>query len=229
MATHSSILAWRIPYTEMLGRLPSIGSHRVWHDWSEWACTHYACKLNKQGDNMQPCHSFPILNQPAVPCLILTVVSWSAYKFLSLVQSLHHVLLFATPRTAAHQASLSITNSWSLLKLMSIESVMPSNHLILCCALLLSSFDVQVQLPWGMWDLFQPRIQSMSTVPAGRFLTTLDHQDTCSLEEKLWQNLDSILKSRDITLLTKVLLVKTMVFPVVMYGCESWTIKKAAC
>ena len=40
-------------------------------------------------------------------------------------------------------------------------------------------------------------------------------------------NLDSILKSRDITLLTKVRLVKAMVFPVVMYGCESWTIKKA--
>ena len=40
-------------------------------------------------------------------------------------------------------------------------------------------------------------------------------------------NLDSILKSRDITLLTKVLIVKAMVFPVVMYGCESWTIKKA--
>ena len=42
-----------------------------------------------------------------------------------------------TPRTAAHQASLSLTNSWSLPKLMSIESVMPSNHLILCCPLLL--------------------------------------------------------------------------------------------
>ena len=47
------------------------------------------------------------------------------------------VWLFATPWTAAHQASLSITNSRSLLKLMSIESVMPSNHLILCCPLLL--------------------------------------------------------------------------------------------
>ena len=42
-------------------------------------------------------------------------------------------------------------------------------------------------------------------------------------------NLDSILKSRDITLLTKVHLVKAMVFPVVMYGCEIWTIKKAEC
>ena len=53
------------------------------------------------------------------------------YQFSS-VQSLSHVQLFATPWTAAHQASLSITNSRSLLKLMSIESVMPSMHLILC-------------------------------------------------------------------------------------------------
>ena len=44
---------------------------------------------------------------------------------------------------------------------------------------------------------------------------------------KAMTNLDSVLKSRDITLLTKVHLVKAMVFPVVMYGCESWTIKKA--
>ena len=53
------------------------------------------------------------------------------------IQLLSCVQLFATPWTAAHQASLSITNSWSLLKIMSIESVMPSNHLILCCSLLL--------------------------------------------------------------------------------------------
>ena len=46
-------------------------------------------------------------------------------------------VILATPWTAACQASLSITNSWSLLRLMSIESVMPSNHLILCCPLLL--------------------------------------------------------------------------------------------
>ena len=55
----------------------------------------------------------------------------------SSVQSLSHVRLFATPWTAAGQASLSITNSRSLLKLMSIELVMPSNHLILCHPLLL--------------------------------------------------------------------------------------------
>ena len=56
----------------------------------------------------------------------------------SSVQSLSCFRLFETPWTAAHQASLSITNSRSLLKLMSIESVMPSKYLILCCPLLLS-------------------------------------------------------------------------------------------
>ena len=55
----------------------------------------------------------------------------------SSVQSLSHVWLFVTPWTAACQASLSISNIWSWLKLMSIESVMPANHLILCCSLLL--------------------------------------------------------------------------------------------
>ena len=80
--------------------------------------------------------------------------------------------LFATPWTAAHQASLSITNSQRLLKLVSIVFVMPSNHLILCCPLLL--------LP--------------------------------SIYLKIY---------------IKVRLVKAMVFPVSIYGCESWTIKKA--
>ena len=53
------------------------------------------------------------------------------------VQSLSRVRLFVTPWTGANQVSLSLTHSWSLLKLMSIESVMPPSHLILCCPLLL--------------------------------------------------------------------------------------------
>ena len=57
--------------------------------------------------------------------------------------------------------------------------------------------------------------------------TALKLKDSSSLEEKVMTNLDSILKSRDVTLPTKVHLVKAMVFPVVMYGYESWTIKKA--
>ena len=59
------------------------------------------------------------------------------YIQFSSVQLLSHVQLFATPWTAACQASLSITNSWSLPRLMSIESVMPSNHFILWCRLIL--------------------------------------------------------------------------------------------
>ena len=54
-------------------------------------------------------------------------------------------------------------------------------------------------------------------------------KDAHLLGRKAMTNLDSIFKNRDITLLTKVHLVKAMVFPVVMYGCESWTIKKAEC
>ena len=54
-------------------------------------------------------------------------------------------------------------------------------------------------------------------------------RDACSLERKAMTNLDSILKSRDITLPTKVYIVKAMVFPVITYECESWTIKKAEC
>ena len=66
----------------------------------------------------------------------IPICSSTHTKFNS-VQSLSHVQLFVTPWAAACQASLFITNSWSLLKLTSIESVMPSNHLILCCPLLL--------------------------------------------------------------------------------------------
>ena len=75
----------------------------------------------------------------------------------SSVQSFSRVQLFATPWIAARQASLSITNSWSSLRLTSIESVMPSSHLILCCPLLLlpptfpasGSFPVSQPFAWG--------------------------------------------------------------------------------
>ena len=78
-------------------------------------------------------------------------------QVLSSAQSLSRVRLFVTPWTVAHQASLSITNSQSLLKLMSIESVMPSNHLILCCPLLLlpSIFPQHQGLFQGVSSLYQ--------------------------------------------------------------------------
>ena len=71
----------------------------------------------------------------------------------SSVQSLSHVRLFVTPWTAARWASLSITNSWSLLKPMSIESMMPSNHLILCRLLLLPSIFPRIRVFSNEWAL----------------------------------------------------------------------------
>ena len=67
-------------------------------------------------------------------------------KFMNSAQFLSHVWLFATPWIAAHQASLFITNSRSLLKLMSFELVMPSNHLILCRPLLLPSIFPSIRV-----------------------------------------------------------------------------------
>ena len=83
---------------------------------------------------------FPLPNIFKLTCYNQLESFWNIVMFmsyLSSVQSLSPVWLFATPWTAARQASLFITNTQSLLKLMSIESVMPSNHLILCCPLLL--------------------------------------------------------------------------------------------
>ena len=74
-----------------------------------------------------------------IPCGLLDLSSPS-------VHSLSSVQLFATPWTAAHQASLSISNSWSLLKLISMESVMPSNSLILCYPLLLPSIFPRIRV-----------------------------------------------------------------------------------
>ena len=76
-------------------------------------------------------------------------LNWMYLQFSS-VQSLSRVRLFATPWIAARQASVSITNSWSLPKLMSTELVMPSNHLILCCPLLLlPSIFSKIRVFWN--------------------------------------------------------------------------------
>ena len=73
-------------------------------------------------------------------------------------------------------------------------------------------------------ELFHPR--SMVYSGGGDVLRWIPTQP---LVKKVMTNQDSIFKSRDITMLTKIRLVKAMVFPVVMYGCESWTVKKAEC
>ena len=87
--------------------------------------------------------------------------------------------------------------------------------------------------PITSWEIDGEAVETVSDFILGGSKITADGD--CShkikrrlpLERKVMTNLDSILKSRDITLPTKVRLVKAMVFPVVMYGCESWTVKKA--
>ena len=89
--------------------------------------------------------------------------------------------------------------------------------------------------PSTSWEIDGERVETVSDFILGGSKITADGD--CSQEikrrsllgRKVMTNLHSILKSRDITLPTKVRLVKAMVFPVVMYGCESWTVKKAEC
>ena len=89
--------------------------------------------------------------------------------------------------------------------------------------------------PMTSWEIDGETVQTVSDfifwAPKSLqiVIASMKLKDAYSLEEKVMTNLDSIFKSRDITLLTKVCLVKAMVFPVVMYGCESWTVKKAEC
>ena len=89
--------------------------------------------------------------------------------------------------------------------------------------------------PITSWEIEGETVEIVSDFILGGSKITADGD--CSLEikthlllgRKVMTNLDSILKNRDITLPTKVRLVKAMVFPVVMYGCENWTVKKAEC
>ena len=112
----------------------------------------------------------------------------------SSVQLLSCVQLFATPWTAACQASMSITNSWTLLKLMSIESVMPSNHLILCCSLLLPpliipsirvfSYESVLHIRWPKYWGFRFRI-SASNEYSGLISFRMDWLDLLAVQGTL--------------------------------------------
>ena len=83
--------------------------------------------------------------------------------------------------------------------------------------------------PITSWQIDGETVETVSDFILGGSKITADGDCSLFLGRKVMTNLDSILKSRDITLPTKVHLVKAMVFPVVMYGCESWTVKKAEC
>ena len=99
------------------------------------------------------------------------------------VQLLHDIWLFETPWTAAFQASLSITNSWSLLKLMSIESAMPSNHIILCHPLLLPP-SIFPSIRWPKYWTFSFSI-SPSNEYSGLISFRMDWMDLLAVQGTL--------------------------------------------
>ena len=90
---------------------------------------------------------------------------------------------------------------------------------------------IMASAPITSWQIDGKTVETVSNFILGGSKITTDgdysHEIKILLGRKVMTNLHSILKSRDITLSTKVHLVKVMVFPIVMYGCESWTIKKA--
>ena len=164
-----------------------------------------AYKLNKQGDNTQPwCTPFPVWNQSVVPCLVLIVASWPAYRFL---------------RRQVRWSSIPI--SFWIFQFVVIYTVN------------IQKTKIMASGPVTSWQVDGETMETGTDFILGGSKITADGD--CShdikghvlLGRKVMTNLDSLLKSRDITLPAKVCLVKTMVFPVIMYGCDSWTIKKA--
>ena len=128
------------------------------------------------------CRSHRLRAQSYLRLSPLQTSVWSSWdsqdasvQFIS-VQSFSHVRLFATPWTAAHQASLAITSAWSLPKLVSIELVMPSNHLTLCCPFLpcLQSFPASGSFP--MSQFFTSGGQSIGVLISASVLP-MDIQD----------------------------------------------------
>ena len=117
------------------------------------------------------------------------------YCSFSSVQLLSHVRLFATPWIPARQASLSITNSWSSLKLMSIESVMPSSHLILCHPLLLLPPTLPASESFPISQLFAWGGQSIGVSPSASVLP-MNTQDSSPLGWTSWISLQSNRLSR---------------------------------
>ena len=120
-------------------------------------------------------------------------------------------------------------------KLISIKSVMPSSHLILCRPLLLLppippsirvfSIELTLLMRWLKYWSFSYSISPSKITADGDCSHEIKRH--LPLGRKVMTNLDSMLKSSNITLPRRVCPVKAMVFPVVMYGCENWTIKKA--
>ena len=154
------------PHWRWLPQSLMLGQHSVWQ-----------CGSGVRGSNHRDIWPYSSCTQPPDPLEVMLIFQACSSSLLWIllasqsVQSLSHVQLFATPWTAAHQASLSITKSQSLLKLISIESVMPSNHLILCHPLLLPSIvpSIRVFSKESVLHIRWPKYWSISISPSSEY------------------------------------------------------------
>ena len=153
---------------------------------------------------------YPIWNQSVDPCPVLTVASWPAYRFLKRPTPSEH----RQKRQEELKSHLRVKKESDKVGL----------------KLKILKMKIMASGPITSWQIDGETV--LNFIFGGSKITTngdWNHEIKrhLLLERKVMTNLDSIFKSRDITLPTKVRLVKAMVFPVVMYGCESWTVKKA--
>ena len=200
MATHSSVLAWRIPGMGEPGVPPSMGSHRVGHDWSDLAAAAEYITQNAGLDGAQAGIKIAERNINKLRYVDgTTLMTESKEELRSLLKKVKEESEKADLKVNIHKMRIVASgpiSSWQI----PVETMETVTHYISLGSKITASGD------------FSHEIKK-------RWL----------LGKKAITNLDSILKSGDITLLTKVHLFKAMLSPVVMYGCESWTIKKAEC
>ena len=152
-----------------------------------WAAVHGVTKSQTWLSLRTHTHTLTHINLVLVLFYLKRVITPVQF---SSVQSLSYFQLFMTPWTTAHQASLSITSSWSLPKLMSIELVMPSKHLILCCPLLLLPSIFHSIRSFQMSQIFTSGGQSIG-VSASASVLPMNIQDESPLGWTGWMSLDT--------------------------------------
>ena len=220
MATHPSTLAWKIPWAEEPGRLQSMGSRWVGHDWvtslSFFTFMHWRRKW-----------------QPTPVFLPREFQGWGAWwaGISGVAQSQTRLKRLSSSSSKYADDTTLMAESEEELKSVLMKVKEESEKVGL--KLNIQKTKIMASGPITSWQIDG---ETGETVAVFIFLgSKITANGDCSREikrrlllgRKVMTNLDSILKSRDITLSTKVCLVKAIVFPVVLYGCESWTTKKA--
>ena len=249
MAPHSSTLAWKILWTEEPGRLQSMGLLRVGYDWvtslSLFTFMHWRRKW-------QPTPVFlPGESQGQGSLVGCHLWGWTWLKWLSSSSSFFNLYAEDIMRNAGLeevQAGIKIARrNISNLRYADDTTLMAESEEELKSLLMkvkeesekvglklnIQKTKIMASGPITSWKIDGETVETVADfIFLGSKITADgDHSHEIKrrllLGRKVMTNIDSILKSRDITLPTKVCLVKAMVFPVVMYGCDGWTIKKA--